>query len=115
LGNNISYKFPRVSRTLFQVYTVLGHFHSQVNGAVISFKLKNAEEYPPVSSPKSFFSMVNSAFMGKRKMLRKSLQHLCSSSEIEAALDNIGLPVTARPSDLILDDFVRLHNHLTKV
>ncbi|XP_021314185.1 ribosomal RNA small subunit methyltransferase, chloroplastic isoform X2 [Sorghum bicolor] len=87
----------------------------KVNGAVISFKLKNAEEYPPVSSPKSFFSMVNSAFMGKRKMLRKSLQHLCSSSEIEAALDNIGLPVTARPSDLILDDFVRLHNHLTKV
>nr|AIW39760.1 putative dimethyladenosine transferase [Saccharum spontaneum] len=77
----------------------------KVNGAVISFKLKNAEEYPPV----------NSAFMGKRKMLRKSLQHLCSSSEIEAALDNIGLPVTARPSDLILDDFVRLHNHLTKV
>ncbi|AQK60760.1 Ribosomal RNA small subunit methyltransferase chloroplastic [Zea mays] len=87
----------------------------KVDGAVISFKLKNAEEYPPVSSPKSFFSMVNSAFMGKRKMLRKSLQHICSSSEIEAALDNIGLPVTARPSDLILDDFVRLHNHLAKV
>jgi hypothetical protein len=37
---------------------------------------------------------VNSAFNGKRKMLRKSLQHLCSSSEIEATLHNIGLPVT---------------------
>jgi len=37
---------------------------------------------------------VNSAFNGKRKMLRKSLQHLCSSSEIEAALHKIGLPVT---------------------
>ncbi|PAN03737.1 hypothetical protein PAHAL_1G018100 [Panicum hallii] len=87
----------------------------KVHGAVISFKLKNAEEYPPVGSPKSFFSMVNSAFNGKRKMLRKSLQHLCSSSEIEAALHKIGLPVTARPSDLKLDDFVRLHSHLVEV
>ncbi|KAK8461864.1 hypothetical protein SEVIR_1G106100v4 [Setaria viridis] len=87
----------------------------KVDGAVISFKLKKAEEYPPVGSAKSFFSMVNSAFNGKRKMLRKSLQHLCSSSEIEAALHNLGLPVTARPSDLTLDDFVRLHNHLVEV
>ncbi|KAL5208446.1 hypothetical protein ABZP36_032881 [Zizania latifolia] len=86
----------------------------KVDGAVVSFKLKNAGDYPPVGSPKSFFSMVNSAFNGKRKMLRKSLQHLCSSAEIEAALTNIGLPVTARPSDLLLDDFVRLHNHLAK-
>lgn len=43
---------------------------------------------------------VNSAFNGKRKMLRKSLQHICPSIEIEAALTNIGLPVTVsyRPS-----------------
>ncbi|KAF8677202.1 hypothetical protein HU200_046679 [Digitaria exilis] len=87
----------------------------KVDGAIISFKLKNSEEYPPVGSSKSFFSMVNSAFNGKRKMLRKSLQHLCSSSEVEAALHNIGLPVTARPSDLTLDDFVRLHNLLVEV
>lgn len=45
---------------------------------------------------------VNSAFMGKRKMLRKSLQHICSSSEIEAALDNIGLPVTVSFRSLLL-------------
>ncbi|KAJ1277638.1 hypothetical protein BS78_04G018500 [Paspalum vaginatum] len=74
----------------------------KVDGAVISFKLKNAEEYPPVGSPKSFFSMVNSAFNGKRKMLRKSLQHIRSSSEIEAALHNIGLPVTVSSHSLPL-------------
>uniref|UniRef100_A0A0D9YLI8 rRNA adenine N(6)-methyltransferase n=1 Tax=Oryza glumipatula TaxID=40148 RepID=A0A0D9YLI8_9ORYZ len=62
----------------------------KVDGAVISFKLKNSGDYPPV----------NSAFNGKRKMLRKSLQHLCSSSEIEAALANIGLPVTCSPDFL---------------
>lgn len=37
---------------------------------------------------------VNSAFNGKRKMLRKSLQHLSSSPEIEKALGVAGLPVT---------------------
>ncbi|XP_047080648.1 ribosomal RNA small subunit methyltransferase, chloroplastic-like isoform X2 [Lolium rigidum] len=86
----------------------------KVDGGVIRFKLKNAGEYPHVSSNKSFFAMVNSAFNGKRKMLRKSLQHICSSADIEVALTNIGLPATARPSDLVMDDFVRLHNHLPK-
>ncbi|XP_044418213.1 ribosomal RNA small subunit methyltransferase, chloroplastic [Triticum aestivum] len=86
-----------------------------VDGGVIRFKIKDAGEYPPVSSNKSFFSMVNSAFNGKRKMLRKSLQHLYSSADIEAALTNIGLPPTARPSELMMDDFVRLHNYLGNV
>lgn len=102
-----AYKF-KVERTNFFP-------QPKVDGAVISFKLKNAGDYPRVGSHKSFFSMVNSAFNGKRKMLRKSLQHLCSSAEIEAALSNIGHPVTARPSDLMLDDFVRLHNHLANI
>ncbi|KAE8791147.1 Ribosomal RNA small subunit methyltransferase A [Hordeum vulgare] len=65
-----------------------------VDGGVIRFKIKDAGEYPPVSSNKSVFSMVNSAFNGKRKMLRKSLQHLYSSVEIEAALTNISLSPT---------------------
>ncbi|XP_008809062.1 ribosomal RNA small subunit methyltransferase, chloroplastic isoform X2 [Phoenix dactylifera] len=86
-----------------------------VDAAVIRFKLKQVLDYPPVASPKSFFSMVNSAFNGKRKMLRRSLQHICPSLEIEAALKNVGLPVTARPQDLTLDDFVKLHNLITQV
>ncbi|KAL6005573.1 hypothetical protein ACLOJK_006140 [Asimina triloba] len=39
-------------------------------------------------------SSVNSAFNGKRKMLRKSLQHICTSIEIEKALEDAGLPAT---------------------
>lgn len=35
---------------------------------------------------------VNCAFNGKRKMLRKTLQHICSSLEIEEALVSAGLP-----------------------
>ncbi|KAM0945419.1 putative 16S rRNA (adenine(1518)-N(6)/adenine(1519)-N(6))-dimethyltransferase [Dioscorea sansibarensis] len=86
-----------------------------VDAAVVRFKLKLISDYPPVVSTKSFFSMVNSAFNGKRKMLRRSLQHICSALEIEAALMNVGLPNTSRPEELTLDDFVKLHNEIAKV
>ncbi|XP_062156505.1 ribosomal RNA small subunit methyltransferase, chloroplastic [Alnus glutinosa] len=86
-----------------------------VDAAVVTFKLKQPAEYPQVSSTKSFFSMVNSAFNGKRKMLRRSLQHICTSLEIEKALGNVGLPNTSRPEELTLDDFVNLHNLIVKV
>ncbi|KAK9273377.1 hypothetical protein L1049_018187 [Liquidambar formosana] len=86
-----------------------------VDAAVVTFKLKQTADYPPVSTTKSFFSMVvNSAFNGKRKMLRRSLQHICTSLEIEEALGNAGLPATSRPEELTLDDFVRLHNLIVK-
>lgn len=81
-----------------------------VDAAIVKFKLKRAEDYPAVASTKSFFSMINSAFNGKRKMLRRSLQHICSSTEIENALGSVGLPSTSRPGELSLDDFVKLHN-----
>ncbi|KAJ0559496.1 putative 16S rRNA (adenine(1518)-N(6)/adenine(1519)-N(6))-dimethyltransferase [Helianthus annuus] len=82
----------------------------QVDAAVVVFRLKQAADYPQVSSTKSFFSMVNSAFNGKRKMLRKTLQHIKPSLEIEEALVNVGLAATSRPEELTLEDFVKLHN-----
>ncbi|XP_020585112.1 ribosomal RNA small subunit methyltransferase, chloroplastic isoform X2 [Phalaenopsis equestris] len=81
-----------------------------VDAAVVKFKLKQKSEYPQVTSANSFFSMVNSAFSGKRKMLRKSLQHICMAQKIEDALRTVGLQATARPQELTLEDFVRLHN-----
>ncbi|KAF9668899.1 hypothetical protein SADUNF_Sadunf14G0051500 [Salix dunnii] len=86
-----------------------------VDAAVVKFKLKQAVDYPAVSSTKSFFSMVNSAFNGKRKMLRKSLQHICTPVEIEEALQNVGCLATSRPEELTLDDFVNLHNSIVRV
>ncbi|XP_054784669.1 ribosomal RNA small subunit methyltransferase, chloroplastic [Prosopis cineraria] len=85
-----------------------------VDAAIVTFKLKQAREYPQVSSTKSFFSMVNSAFNGKRKMLRKSLQHICTSTEIEEALKRMDLPTTSRPEELALGDFVKLHDLIVK-
>ncbi|CAH2039354.1 unnamed protein product [Thlaspi arvense] len=86
----------------------------KVDAAVVTFKLKHPKDYPDVSSTKSFFSLVNSAFNGKRKMLRKSLQHISSSLEIEKALGVAGLPVTSRPEELTLGDFVKLHNVIAR-
>ncbi|XP_034905326.1 ribosomal RNA small subunit methyltransferase, chloroplastic isoform X2 [Populus alba] len=86
----------------------------KVDAAVVRFKLKQAVDYPAVSSTKSFFSMVNSAFNGKRKMLRKSLQHICTPVEIEEALQNVGCLATSRPEELTLDDFVNLHNSIVR-
>ncbi|XP_022757198.1 ribosomal RNA small subunit methyltransferase, chloroplastic [Durio zibethinus] len=85
-----------------------------VDAAVVTFKLKQASDYPSVVSTKSFFSMVNSAFSGKRKMLRRSLQHICPSNEIERALEGAGIPTTSRPEELALDDFVKLHNIIAR-
>ncbi|PQM36790.1 ribosomal RNA small subunit methyltransferase chloroplastic isoform X1 [Prunus yedoensis var. nudiflora] len=86
-----------------------------VDAAVVKFKLKQPAHYPSVSSTKSFFSMVNSAFNGKRKMLRRSLQHIGTPMEIENALGNVGCPATSRPEELSMDDFVKLHNLIVKV
>ncbi|MBA0575205.1 hypothetical protein Golob_027432 [Gossypium lobatum] len=85
-----------------------------VDAAVVTFRLKQAPDYPSVASTKSFFSMVHSAFNGKRKMLRRSLQHICPSNEIERALGDAGLPTTSRPEELTLDDFVKLYNMIAK-
>ncbi|XP_031386053.1 ribosomal RNA small subunit methyltransferase, chloroplastic isoform X2 [Punica granatum] len=91
------------------------NFFPQPNVTVVSFKLKQEADYPPVPSTKSFFSMVNSAFNGKRKMLRKTLQHLSTAANIEKALVDVGCPATSRPEDLTVDDFVKLHNLITTV
>ncbi|KAK6918438.1 Ribosomal RNA adenine methyltransferase KsgA/Erm [Dillenia turbinata] len=86
--SNPQYKF-KVPRT---------NFFSQpnVDAAIVAFKLKQAwiiYQYPPlIASSQCVLCSVNSAFSGKRKMLRKSLQHLLSSFEIEKALEKIDLP-----------------------
>lgn len=85
-----------------------------VDGAIALFKIKQATEYPSVPSVKSFFTVVNSAFGGKRKMLRNSLQHLYASADVQKALKTVGLLETARPEELSLNQFVDFHNALEK-
>jgi 16S rRNA A1518/A1519 N6-dimethyltransferase RsmA/KsgA/DIM1 with predicted DNA glycosylase/AP lyase activity len=88
----------------------------QVDAAVVTFKLKHPRDYPDVSSTKNFFSLVNSAFNGKRKMLRKSLQHISSSPDIEKALGVAGLPATVSNLSHVLYEVLgssSLHENLS--
>lgn len=112
---NVFVNFYSVPEYKFKVPRTDFFPQPNVDAAIVKFKLKQPAEYPSVSSIKSFFSMVNSAFSGKRKMLRRSLQHISTSLEIEKALENAGLPVTSRPEELTLDNFVQLHNLIAKV
>ncbi|KAH7290483.1 hypothetical protein KP509_30G050300 [Ceratopteris richardii] len=83
-----------------------------VDGAIISFNIKSALDYPSVSSTKSFFTLVNMAFAEKRKMLRNSLEHKHPPAKIRNALKSVNLDETARPAELTLDQFVALYNAL---
>lgn len=109
---NIFVKFYSDPEYQFQVPRANFFPQPKVDGAVVSFKLKQPSDYPSVTSIKSFFSLVSSAFNGKRKMLRNTLQHIRTSSEIEETLRTVGLPATSRPEELTLDDFIKLHNSL---
>ncbi|KNA09761.1 hypothetical protein SOVF_150680 [Spinacia oleracea] len=109
---NIFVKFYSDPEYKFQVPRANFFPQPKVDGAVVSFKLKQPSDYPSVPSIKSFFSLVSCAFNGKRKMLRNTLQHLSTPSEVEETLRTLGLPTTSRPEELTLDDFVRLHNSI---
>lgn len=87
----------------------------KVNAAVVSFTVKRPLEHPKVSSHKAFFSMVDSAFAGKRKMLRNSLQPIFQPWQVVEALEAIGLPLTARPEELTLGKFVEFFNMLETI
>ncbi|GLJ53937.1 hypothetical protein SUGI_1152630 [Cryptomeria japonica] len=109
---NMFVKFYSEPEYKFKVHRANFFPQPNVDAAIVAFQLKRVQEYPPIVSPERFFSMVNSAFNGKRKMLRQSLQHLHASHDIQLALKTLGLPETSRPEELKLDDFVGLYNLL---
>eukprot|EP00271_Cylindrocystis_brebissonii_P003005 TRINITY_DN13752_c0_g1_i1.p1 TRINITY_DN13752_c0_g1~~TRINITY_DN13752_c0_g1_i1.p1 ORF type:complete len:409 (-),score=61.40 TRINITY_DN13752_c0_g1_i1:252-1478(-) len=87
----------------------------RVDAAVASFALRRPHEYPPVSSPRAFFALVHDAFLGKRKMLRNSLQRLFSSAMVAEALTACGLSAKGRPEELSLQEFIDLFNMLERL
>lgn len=78
----------------------------KVDSAVVKLDLK---EPPLVQNVESFFKMTRTAFEHRRKMLRVSLKPLCESQAISQALEEIGLNPLARPEELSLADFLKLH------
>lgn len=70
--------------------------------------------HPPLSETnlRPFFQLTRTAFGKRRKMLRASLKDLYQTEKIEHALAKLGYPVTTRPEELAIDNFISLFNLL---
>lgn len=75
----------------------------KVKSAVVALHLKQPTK---VSDQKKFFSVVRTAFMHRRKMLRASLRDLYSSEYIVNTLTALKLNPQARPEELSLDEWL---------
>lgn len=93
-------KVLEVSRQLF-------YPPPKIDCAGVFFKLKK----PPLDKAAEFFEMTQQAFNHKRKMLRGSLPF--DSNQVEIALESIGKKKTARPEELGVQDWVKLHKILS--
>ncbi len=82
-----------------------------VDSAIVCLKLK---EPPLTHHDQEFFALTRTAFGQRRKMLRSSLQKLYPAKSIESALENCQLPVTCRPEELSLTNFLDLFKILQK-
>lgn len=81
----------------------------KVRSAIVYCKLKDP---PLIEEVDAFFLLTRSAFQQKRKMLRSSLKIFAPSKVIEQTLLKIHLPVTARPEELSLQEFISLFKQL---
>ena len=59
-----------------------------------------------------FFQLTRTSFGQRRKMLRSSLSELYGSEKVEQALLKIGHPITQRPEQLSLNEFILLFETL---
>jgi 16S rRNA (adenine1518-N6/adenine1519-N6)-dimethyltransferase len=57
---------------------------------------------------KQFLKMLKAAFMKRRKMLKASLKDLYPPQQIEAALQEMGKELTARPEELTASEWLKL-------
>lgn len=70
---------------------------------------------PPLTEPSAaqFFQLTRTAFGKRRKMLRSSLKELYPAQKVEEALACLQKPVSTRPQELHLTEFLALY-HLLK-
>lgn len=82
----------------------------KVDSAVVHLEL----HAPPLNEEESatFFQITRTSFEHRRKMLRASLKEFYSPQKIEECLKRIGQDPLARPENLSLDEFLKLHAEL---
>ncbi|CAG9464861.1 unnamed protein product [Pedinophyceae sp. YPF-701] len=79
-----------------------------VDSALARFELRRPGELPRLPSVERFLVVVNAAFSSRRKMIKNNLKALYSVEAAEDALEQAGLPTTARAQDLSVKDFILL-------
>ena len=84
----------------------------KVKSAIVHCKLNPSALNNDIDA---FFFLTRSAFQQKRKMLRSSLKSLAPSEFIEQALQSMHLPITARPEELSLQEFISLFKQIKAV
>jgi len=68
---------------------------------------------PPVGiDTKLFETLLRTAFLKRRKMLRSSLKGIASSEKLSAAFDKSHIDPTVRPEELSMDQFIALYHNL---
>ncbi len=82
----------------------------KVDSAIIVLELRP----PPLQGEQEveFFKITRTSFGHRRKMLRASLKDLYEPAVITKALEELGLNPLARPEDLTLNEFLKLHKQL---
>ncbi|MDQ5956186.1 MAG: rRNA (adenine1518-N6/adenine1519-N6)-dimethyltransferase [Chlamydiota bacterium] len=81
----------------------------KIRSAIVQCRLNP----PPLNKDiDAFFFLTRSAFQQKRKMLRSSLKSLASRELIERVLQRMHLPITARPEELELQEFISLFKQI---
>lgn len=91
---------------------IVGHVSASVffpKPNVESALVEITRRTPPDADPAALFPLVKTAFGHRRKMLRRSLAGIVTTDQFDAA----GVPETARPEELDIDDWVRLTNVVT--
>lgn len=82
----------------------------KVRSAVVNFTLHK----PPIENDyDAFFQLTRSAFSQRRKMLKSTLKKAFPIQTIEEALESLGCPLTVRPEELSLDQFIKLYNKIS--
>ena len=89
----------------------------KVDSSVIQIILKSERELDALfdgMSRDSFFTFVRTAFGQKRKQLKNSLLGMANITDLETAAKAAGIPLTARPEELSVAQWIGFAQHLLR-
>lgn len=81
----------------------------KVDSAVVTLTLKN----PPDVDSEQFFKFVRTSFQQRRKMVKKTLGDVYGKEEIIRNMKALGLPESARPEELSVEESLALFRSLS--